>query len=71
MVAGEPPGAGPVHWQLCSSHRGGGGRHFWHEPDQHLESSIIGFWGITFLICVGCVAIFMALFNYTRRRRIL
>ena len=35
------------------------------------ESSIVGFWGITFLILVGCCAVFMALFNYTRRRRIL
>ena len=35
------------------------------------EHSVIGFWGTTAGILVGCCAVFMALFQYTRRRRIL
>ncbi len=36
-----------------------------------LEESVIGFWGTTALIVLGCVWVFVALYNYTKRRRIL
>ncbi|KAK9803476.1 hypothetical protein WJX73_006233 [Symbiochloris irregularis] len=35
------------------------------------EESIIGFWGTTAAIIVGCFLIFAAIFQHTRRRRIL
>lgn len=36
-----------------------------------LEESIIGFWGTTAAIVLGCFWIFVALYRYTCRRRIL
>ena len=36
-----------------------------------LEASVLGFWGVTGLIVLGCVSIFMAIMVYTRRKRIL
>ena len=36
-----------------------------------LEESIIGFWGTTAAILLGCVCVFLAIFQHTRRRRIL
>ena len=36
-----------------------------------LEASVLGFWGTTGLIIVGCVWVFVALYTYTRKRRIL
>ena len=36
-----------------------------------LEESIIGFWGTTAAIVLGCFWIFVALYKYTCRRRIL
>ena len=35
------------------------------------EESIIGFWGTTAAIILGCVLVFFAIFAHTRRRRIL
>lgn len=35
------------------------------------EASVIGFWGTTAFIVMGCVLIVWALYSYTRRRRIL
>lgn len=35
------------------------------------EESIVGFWGTSVAILLGCVVVFMAIFHYTRRRRIL
>lgn len=35
------------------------------------EASVVGFWGMTGLIMVGCVWVVWALYSYTRRRRIL
>ncbi len=36
-----------------------------------LENSVIGFWGTTAAIVCGCIWVFIMLFSYTRRRRIL
>ena len=36
-----------------------------------LENSVIGFWGTTAGIVLGCIWVFISLFSYTRRRRIL
>ncbi len=36
-----------------------------------LEDSVLGFWGTTIGIVLCCVWVFIALFTYTRRRRIL
>ena len=36
-----------------------------------LEESVLGFWGTTAAIILGCALIFWALYGYTRRRRIL
>lgn len=36
-----------------------------------LEESVLGFWGTTAAIIMGCALIFWALYGYTRRRRIL
>ena len=35
------------------------------------EESIVGFWGCTGAIIVGCVWVFVAIYKYMRRRRIL
>lgn len=35
------------------------------------EESVIGFWGTTAAIILGCIAMSLAIFAYTRRRRIL
>ena len=36
----------------------------------NLEMSMIGFYGVTGLIIVGCLYIFISLFLYTKKRRI-
>ena len=36
-----------------------------------LEESVLGFWGTTAAILLGCALIFWALYGYTRKRRIL
>lgn len=36
-----------------------------------LEMSVLGFWGTTVGIVVGCLWIFWVLFRYTKRKRIL
>ena len=35
------------------------------------EQSVIGFWGTTAGIIVGCCLVFLGIFQYTRKRRIL
>ena len=35
------------------------------------EESVIGFWGTTGAIVLGCFWVFVALYQYTRRKRIL
>ena len=35
------------------------------------EHSVIGFWGTTAFIVLGCIWVVWALYSYTRRRRIL
>ncbi len=34
-------------------------------------NSVIGFWGTTSLILVGCLVVFLRLLRYTQRKRIL
>ena len=36
-----------------------------------MEMSVVGFWGITAGILVGCWFIFVALYRYTKQKRIL
>jgi magnesium transporter len=36
-----------------------------------LEESILGFWGTTITICVGCIWVYFTILDFTRRRKIL
>jgi magnesium transporter len=36
-----------------------------------LEMSVMGFWGVTGSIVVGCFYIFLAIMRYTQKKRIL
>ena len=36
-----------------------------------LEHSVTSFWGVSLAILFGCIAIFLAILTYTRKRRIL
>jgi magnesium transporter len=36
-----------------------------------LETSVLGFWGVSAAICVGCLLVYLAVMRYTRRKRIL
>ncbi len=36
-----------------------------------MESSVLGFWGVTFAIVAGCCLVYLAVMRYTRRKRIL
>ena len=39
--------------------------------DQLAQESIVGFWGTTAAIVLGCIWVFLAIFRYMRQRRIL
>lgn len=36
-----------------------------------LEMSVLGFWGVTISIVIGCVYVFLAIMKYTQKKRIL
>jgi magnesium transporter len=36
-----------------------------------LEMSVLGFWGVSGAIVVGCSLVYLAVMRYTRRKRIL
>jgi magnesium transporter len=35
------------------------------------EESVLGFWGTTAVLCVGCYLVYLKILSYARRRKIL
>lgn len=68
-AAGKQVGADTVYGRICSRHRPHDCWHIWHELA--VNSGGERHWGTTGAIVLGCFWIFIALYRYTCRRRIL